>query len=119
MTDMPKWEAITDWSDLPDVYVVRADRAQGMFWRVEACSVPMAIGPEVRLIRADVVEARIAEAVAKEREACARIADKRVDVIVSENGSWEPDTNVTNLPEWAETACEELEALAAAIRSRK
>jgi hypothetical protein len=71
MTDMPEWETVTNWSDIPDVYIVRAELSHGMFWRVEACSVPMAIGPEVRLIRADVVEARIAEAVVKEREACA------------------------------------------------
>ena len=50
------------------------------------------------------------------REQAARIADRRVDEIVRENGSWEPDTNVTNLPEWAETACDELEYIAAAIR---
>lgn len=46
------WESMSDWSGLPDVYVTKAERAQGMFWRIEASSVPMAIGPEVRLVRA-------------------------------------------------------------------
>ena len=52
------WVDMADWSDLPDVYVTKAERQQGMFWRIEACSVPMAIGPEVRLVRADVHAAR-------------------------------------------------------------
>ena len=50
------------------------------------------------------------------REQAARMADRRIADIIRDEGSWEPDTNVTNLPEWAETACEELEAIAAAIR---
>jgi hypothetical protein len=62
--------------------------------------------------------AMLAEAVKAEREACARVLDARMEEIVKDEGSWEPDTNVTNLPEWAETACEELEAAAAAIRAR-
>ena len=53
---------MTDWSGLPDVYVTKAECRQGMFWRIEACSVPMAIGPEVRLIRADLHEAAVAAA---------------------------------------------------------
>ena len=53
MTDAP-WITMTDWSGLPDVYVIKAECQQGMFWRIEACSVPMAIGPEVRLVRADI-----------------------------------------------------------------
>lgn len=47
------WVNMADWSDLPDVYVTKAECQQGMFWRIEACSVPMVIGPEVRLVRAD------------------------------------------------------------------
>jgi len=50
-------------------------------------------------------------------EEAAKACDRRIQVIVDENGSWEPDTNVTNLPEWAETACEELEAIASIIRA--
>lgn len=49
----PEWENMTDWSGLPEVYLTVVQRKQGMFWRVEACSVPMAIGPEVPLIRRD------------------------------------------------------------------
>jgi len=61
MSDAPEWKNMADWSDLPDVYVTKVECQQGMFWRVEASSVPMAIGPEVRLIRADVSAARIAD----------------------------------------------------------
>lgn len=49
---------MADWSDLPDVYVTKVECQQGMFWRVEACSVPMVTLPECRLIRADVVAAK-------------------------------------------------------------
>jgi hypothetical protein len=61
MSDAPEWKNMADWSDLPDVYVTKVECQQGMFWRVEACSVPMIMAPEVRLIRADVSAARIAE----------------------------------------------------------
>ena len=44
-----------------------------------------------------------------------KVIQKRIDTIISEEGSWEPDTNVTNLPEWAETAVEELDAILAAL----
>lgn len=50
MSDAPKWEDVSDWSGLPEVYLTKVQRQQGMFWRVEACSVPMAIGPEVPLV---------------------------------------------------------------------
>lgn len=50
---MMYWKDTADWSAMPDVYVTRAQVSDGMFWRIEACSVPMAIGPEVRLVRAD------------------------------------------------------------------
>lgn len=46
----------------------------------------------------------------------AKIIQKRIDAIIQEEGSWEPDTNVTNLPEWAETAVEELEGILAKIK---
>lgn len=52
-------------------------------------------------------------------ELAARILDKRVQIIVNESGSREWDTNVVNLPEWAETVCEELEELADEIRALK
>lgn len=45
----------------------------------------------------------------------AEVANKRISEIVSEEGSYEPDTNYTNLPEWAETVCEELETLSSSI----
>lgn len=45
------------------------------------------------------------------------LVEKRIATIVEENGSYEPDTNVTNLPEWAETVCEELETLARDMRA--
>lgn len=45
--------SLADWSGLPDVYVTSAKLVDGIFWEITACSVPMAIGPEVRLIRAD------------------------------------------------------------------
>ncbi len=53
MSDAPEWEDVSDWSGLPEVYLTKVQRQQGMFWRVEACSVPMAIGPEVPLVRRD------------------------------------------------------------------
>jgi hypothetical protein len=43
-------EDMADWSDLPDVYVTSAKKIDGIFWEITACSVPMAIGPEVRLV---------------------------------------------------------------------
>lgn len=66
--------------------------------------------------RAAIEAMNIEAAVLAERERCAARLDKRIEVIVDENGHWEPDTNHTNLPEWAETACEELEEMAAEIR---
>ena len=73
MTDAP-WINMTDWSGLPDVYVTKAECQSGMFWRIEACSVPMAIGPEVRLVRADLHAAALDE-VAKLRSRVVRLQD--------------------------------------------
>ena len=56
-------------------------------------------------------------AVALVVERAARLLDKRVEQLVVGHGSYEIDTNVTNLPEWVETAVEELEPLAQAIRA--
>ena len=56
-------------------------------------------------------------AVALALEAAARLLDNRVEQLVADYGSYESDANVTNLPEWVETAEEELEPLAAAIRA--
>jgi len=39
----------------------------------------------------------------------------RIDTIIREEGSHEWDTGVTNLPEWEQTAVEELEAILAAL----
>lgn len=63
--------------------------------------------------------ALIREAEARGMERAAKILDKRIESIVADHGSHEWDTNVTNLPEWVETATEELEAQAASIRAAK
>jgi hypothetical protein len=55
--------------------------------------------------------------VAEVREEAAKVADKRIELLEAEHGSYESDTNHTNYPEWVETACEELEGLAANIRA--
>ena len=44
-----------------------------------------------------------------------RLIQTRIDTIIREEGSHEWDTGVTNLPEWAQTAVEELEAILAAL----
>lgn len=46
----------------------------------------------------------------------AKGCDARIGEIVQEEGSQEPDTGEVNLPEWAETAIEELEAMADSFR---
>lgn len=73
--DAPEWKPMTDWSGLPDVYVTKAECQQGMFWRIEACSVPMAIGPEVRLIHTARVAQQLADAEARGMERAANIAE--------------------------------------------
>lgn len=40
-----------------------------------------------------------------------RVIEGRISELVQEYGSWELDTNVTNLPEWVETVTEELETI--------
>ena len=45
----------------------------------------------------------------------AKIIQKRIDTIIAEEGSQEWDTGEVNLPEWAQTAVEELEGILAAI----
>lgn len=107
MTDAPEWNTATDWSNLPDVYVTKAECQHGMFWRIEACSVPMVIGPEVRLIRTDLIPALIADAVAKERERCAHVAERE--------GVY-PELNIyAGGPEWYQHG----KRIAAAIRAGK
>ena len=54
-------------------------------------------------------------AVAAALVAAARLLDQRIEDLVADHGSYEADTNVTNLPEWVETAEEELEPMAKAI----
>ncbi len=64
MSEAPKRKDMADWSGLPDVYVTSVNLIDGVAWEITACSVPMAIGPEVRLVRADLfaaANARIAE----------------------------------------------------------
>jgi hypothetical protein len=51
------------------------------------------------------------------RDRAAKALARRIDEIAKENGSWEPDTNEVNLPEWAETACEELEEIEKVVRA--
>lgn len=83
MSDIPKWLNMADWSDMPDVYVTKAECQQGMFWRIEACSVPMVMLPEVRLIRADIARAELEAAVAAERERMGPIADILPDAVIA------------------------------------
>ena len=59
----------------------------------------------------------IAEAEARGMERAAKRLDARIESLVADHGSHEWDTNVTNLPEWVETATEELEEQATAIRA--
>jgi hypothetical protein len=47
--DAARGKSMADWSELPDVYVTSVRKVDGVFWEITACSVPMAIGPEVRL----------------------------------------------------------------------
>lgn len=108
MTDAPEWKTMADWSDLPDCYVTKAECQQGMFWRIEACSVPMAIGPEIRLIRADRVAALIREAEDRVWERAAVIAEN-VDY------PWEQGEHLSQMMASDATAC----AVAAAIRAAK
>lgn len=50
--------AAADWTGLPaNVFVVAVHRPDAVVWNVECCSVPMAIGPEVRYVRADRIDA--------------------------------------------------------------
>ena len=69
----------------------------------------LAASPEVAKLIREAEALMVAQA--------ARLLDKRVEQLVADHGSYEPDTNVTNLPEWVETAVEELEPLAQAIRA--
>jgi hypothetical protein len=68
--------------------------------------------PHYAQLTVDDVDAILTE----ERERCARVLERRVTDIAEEHGDYEPDTNVTNLPEWLESVCEELEDQAKAIR---
>lgn len=93
MTDA-EWKPMTDWSGLPDVYVTKAECQQGMFWRIEACSVPMAIGPEVRLVPAHKLTGALARAEKAEQERDAnaialRIANQHLtSVAASRDIAW-------------------------------
>jgi len=49
------------------------------------------------------------------RKAVLAVLNKRRDAIFDQNGDYEPDTNVTNLPGWAESVVEELDEVIAAI----
>ncbi|MGB1391054.1 MAG: hypothetical protein ACPG61_19435, partial [Paracoccaceae bacterium] len=65
--------------------------------RAALSAMPAATAPDATAIR----NAALREAAAQLRE--------RMDQLVKDEGSYEWDTNVTNLPEWAETAWEECE----------
>lgn len=53
---------LSDWSGLPrDMYVTSVRRVDQVVWEATFCSVPMAIGPEVRYQRYDAADARVAE----------------------------------------------------------
>lgn len=52
-------------------------------------------------------------------EAAAKQLEKRIEDIVRDEGQHDYSTNVTELPEWAEDVCGELEEQAAAIRAMK
>ena len=61
-------------------------------------------------------------AVEKEREECAKVCMRRIDVRWAEHSIVEPDTNAAYYPKsvaWMETADEEAEDCAAAIRRRR
>ena len=95
------------WADPPETF-------DGMdVWRSEPG------GRGVEYILASEHAALIREAEARGMERAAKILDKRIESLVADHGSHEWDTNVTNLPEWVETATEELEAQAASIRAAK
>lgn len=82
------WKDTADWSGLPDVYVTKAQISDGMFWRVDACSVPMVIGPEVRLITADKHARIVAEKDARIAELEARLNPS--NILVCECGMTGP-----------------------------
>ena len=47
---------LADWSSLPrDLYVVNAKSHHGVSFDVLTCSVPLALAPEVRYVRADAI----------------------------------------------------------------
>lgn len=89
--DAHEWKPMADWSGLPDVYVTKAECQQGMFWKIEACSVPMAIGPDVRLIRADRVAQQLADAEARGMERAAAYHDAEIAALekqIEENNEY-------------------------------
>ena len=50
----PRAKPLADWSNLPrDLYVIEAQSIDGIGFDVKTCSVPMALAPEVRYVRAD------------------------------------------------------------------
>lgn len=55
----------------------------------------------------------------KALEAAVKQLEKRIEDIVTDEGFHDYTTNVTELPEWAEDICGELETQAAAIRAMK
>lgn len=47
-----------------------------------------------------------------------RLVNDRIDGLLKDEATQEPDTGEVNMPEWVETAIEELEGIATAIRSQ-
>lgn len=59
---MSDWQALSYWGDLPkSLYVTSANVHRNVVFDVAMCSVPMALVPEVRYVRADYVDALRAE----------------------------------------------------------
>lgn len=65
------------------------------------------------------LSAKLVTTRAQALEEAAKVLDKRVREICDEVGDYDSTTNHVELPEWAETSIEELEAQAVAIRALK
>ncbi len=110
-------ETVADWSDLPDVYVTKVERPNRVVWNVVACSVPMAIGPEVRLVPAYKMEALAARLAAVEADRAGWIAREAVagaDAIAARKAA----SDNFDRAEAAEARNTELEALLAAYQDQ-
>lgn len=127
MTDAPKriWEFDRYINGVLMAEGVTVEKQPDIASAMKAAAIIASRGPHgevpVLIVREGASEhaALILEAEARGMERAAKLLDKRIESLVADHGSHEWDTNVTNLPEWVETATEELEAQAAAIRAAK